>query len=70
MTTAKNPITGDNIVSKKSTEAFRNNFDAIFRKKPAGEEGGSAALSGVAEGSYTSVTTDTQDDHARHSANP
>jgi hypothetical protein len=33
MTTAKNPITGDNIVSKKSTEAFRNNFDAVFGTK-------------------------------------
>lgn len=33
MTTAKNDITGDTIASKASSQAFRDNFDAIFRKK-------------------------------------
>jgi hypothetical protein len=32
MVTAKNPITGDTIASKPTSDAFRNNFDAIFRK--------------------------------------
>jgi len=31
--TAINDITGDSIATKGSTEAYRNNFDAIFRKK-------------------------------------
>lgn len=31
---SKNDITGDNITTKASTEAFRSNFDNIFRKKP------------------------------------
>ena len=29
---SKNDVTGDNILSKVATEAYRNNFDAIFRK--------------------------------------
>jgi hypothetical protein len=33
MSISKNDITGDTIASKTSTEAYRNNFDAIFRKK-------------------------------------
>lgn len=32
MVTAKNPITGDNIATKPTNDAYRNNFDAIFRK--------------------------------------
>jgi hypothetical protein len=30
--TARNDITGDLITSKSNTEAYRNNFDAIFGK--------------------------------------
>lgn len=29
---AKNDITGDNIQSKNTNDAYRNNYDAIFRK--------------------------------------
>jgi hypothetical protein len=32
MVTAKNPITGDTIASKPTNDAYRDNFDAIFRK--------------------------------------
>lgn len=31
--TAINDITGDAIATKGSSESYRNNFDAIFRKK-------------------------------------
>lgn len=32
---ARNDITGDNIQTKGTSEAYRNNYDAIFgRKKP------------------------------------
>lgn len=31
---SKNDITGDNIATKAVTEAFRSNYDSIFRKKP------------------------------------
>lgn len=33
MVTAKNPITGDTIATKTTTDAYRDNYDAIFRKK-------------------------------------
>jgi hypothetical protein len=33
MVTAKNPITGDNLHSGSTSQAFRDNYDAIFRKK-------------------------------------
>ncbi len=33
--TAINDITGDAIATKGTSESYRNNFDAIFRKKPA-----------------------------------
>ena len=33
MVTAKNPITGDDLHSGPTSEAYRNNYDAIFRKK-------------------------------------
>lgn len=29
---SKNDITGDNIQTKVASDAYRNNFDAIFRK--------------------------------------
>jgi hypothetical protein len=32
--TTRNDITGDRLVSKASTEDFRNNYDLIFKKKP------------------------------------
>ena len=32
--TTRNDITGDRLVSKTSTEDFRNNYDLIFKKKP------------------------------------
>ena len=32
MTTAKNNITGDSLVSKPNTDAYRNNWDRIFGK--------------------------------------
>ena len=32
MTAAKNDVTGDSIVTKISSEEYRNNFDLIFRK--------------------------------------
>jgi hypothetical protein len=70
MTTAKNDITGDTIASKASTQAFRDNFDAIFRKTV---KSGPAAVPAASEDGYTSVTTDTPDeagDHAGHSTNP
>lgn len=31
--TARNDITGDSIVTKASSDAYRDNFDAIFGKK-------------------------------------
>ena len=31
--TAKNDITGDSIRSKDSSDAYRDNYDKIFRKK-------------------------------------
>ena len=31
--TTKNDITGDSLISKKNSDAFRNNFDDIFKKK-------------------------------------
>lgn len=31
--TARNDITGDAIASKTTTDAYRNNYDAIFRNK-------------------------------------
>lgn len=31
--TAKNDITGDNIVSRASTDSYRDNYDRIFGKK-------------------------------------
>ena len=33
MVTAKNPITGDTIATKPASDSYRDNFDAIFRKK-------------------------------------
>jgi hypothetical protein len=30
---SKNEITGDNLISKKNTKAFEDNFDRIFGKK-------------------------------------
>jgi hypothetical protein len=32
MTTSKNDITGDDIKSKAASAAYRDNYDAIFRK--------------------------------------
>lgn len=29
----KNDITGDSLISKKPTDAYRDNYDAIFRSK-------------------------------------
>ena len=41
--TARNDITGDAIASRTTTDAYRDNFDAIFRKTrampPAAEPG-------------------------------
>lgn len=34
----KNDITGDALVSKINNKAFEDNFDRIFRKKPALDE--------------------------------
>ena len=34
---AKNDITGDSIQTRGSSEAFRNNYDLIFRKKKVEE---------------------------------
>lgn len=31
---ARNDITGDSLVSRVTTDDYRNNYDAIFRKKP------------------------------------
>lgn len=31
--TAKNDITGDTIATKTASDAYRDNYDAIFRKK-------------------------------------
>lgn len=36
--TTRNDITGDRLVSKASTEDFRNNYDLIFKKKPKTSE--------------------------------
>ncbi len=63
MTTAKNDITGDKIATKVSSQAFRDNFDAIFRN-------GQAAPKSAPEAEYTSVTNDEKDNHAGHSGNP
>lgn len=38
MKTATNPITGDLIKTKSSTEKYRNNYDEIFRKKESSNE--------------------------------
>jgi hypothetical protein len=35
---AKNDITGDSIQTKDSSEAYRNNYDLIFRKKETAQE--------------------------------
>lgn len=35
MSTSKNDITGDLIKNRAPSEAYRNNYDAIFRKKDA-----------------------------------
>lgn len=35
---ARNDITGDVIATKGTTQAYRDNYDAIFRKKPAESE--------------------------------
>ena len=32
MSTNRNPITGDKIITKKKSKSFDENFDAIFRK--------------------------------------
>ena len=32
MSTNRNPITGDKIITKKKSKTFDDNFDAIFRK--------------------------------------
>jgi hypothetical protein len=32
VSTNRNPITGDKIITKKKSKSFDNNFDAIFRK--------------------------------------
>lgn len=37
-TPAKNDVTGDAIVSKSSTEAYRDNWDKIFGRKEVVEE--------------------------------
>jgi hypothetical protein len=33
MATAKNDITGDSIITKKPSDAYRDNWDKIFGKK-------------------------------------
>lgn len=35
---AINDITGDNLISKVNSDAYRDNFDAIFRRKPVQSE--------------------------------
>lgn len=35
---SRNDITGDTLVSKKSSVAYRDNWDRIFNKEPAQEE--------------------------------
>jgi hypothetical protein len=42
--TSRNDITGDSLTSKPSSDAYRNNFDAIFRKKPTKPEYGRGTL--------------------------
>ena len=35
----KNDVTGDSLITKASSEAYRNNYDLIFKKKePVSEE--------------------------------
>jgi len=46
---SKNDITGDNLVSKKNTDSYRDNFDRIFGKK---------AETFVVDGSYVDVVRD------------
>lgn len=36
--TARNDITGDAIATKKTTDAYRNNYDLIFGKKDKKDE--------------------------------
>lgn len=36
--TAKNPITGDAIKTKSSSELYRQNYDLIFKKEPQPKE--------------------------------
>ena len=31
----KNDVTGDSLITKASSEAYRNNYDLIFKKKEA-----------------------------------
>nr|QMP83567.1 MAG: hypothetical protein [Caudoviricetes sp.] len=33
--TAKNDVTGDKLKTKAASEKYRNNYDKIFKKKPA-----------------------------------
>ena len=35
---SKNDITGDRLVSKTATDAYRDNFDSIFKKVPLGPQ--------------------------------
>ena len=32
--TTKNDITGDTLITKETTDKYRDNYDKIFRKKP------------------------------------
>ena len=32
--TAKNDITGDTLITKETTDKYRDNYDKIFRKNP------------------------------------
>lgn len=45
----KNDITNDSLITKASSEAYRNNWDAIFKKKETVNEEQGKAMKELAE---------------------
>lgn len=45
----KNDVTGDSLITKASSEAYRNNYDLIFKKKEPVSEEQDKAMKDVSE---------------------
>ena len=66
----KNDITGDSLVSR-SSEAYRNNYDAIFGKKEKKHEQRSGCVDGeLVTGKETGVEADTENTMPAHDRIP